>query len=189
MQAELFDDRAHRIVAELLDAAEGRLIRTGQCSLASVSDYLTLAYIKEAAGLLEYGTVYLEGDGRNAADIFLSKLAFGAVATKYHRNSRRYAEHLQRHEAIYFPNFPNLLRLAYLRQIQSECELSTLLHSGLLTLAARSLPGVETDVRRELRRRGLQCDRTLVMHTVRIADRRTAIRTPKTRRNSRIISK
>ena len=166
MQAELFDDRAHRVVAELLDAAEGRLIRTGQCSVANVSDYLTLAYIKEAAGLLEYGTVYLDGDGRNAADIFMSKLAFGAVATKYHRDSRRYARHLQQNERIYFPNMPNLLRLAYLNLMQSDCELNQLLHSGLLTLAARSLPNVAIDIRRELRRRGLQYDRTLFIEKV-----------------------
>ncbi|MHA6721520.1 hypothetical protein [Sphingomonas sp. RS2018] len=161
MQAELFDDRAHRVVAELLDAAEGRLIRTGQCSVANVSDYLTLAYIKEAAGLLEYGTVYLEGDGRNAADIFMSKLAFGAVATKYRRNSRRYARHLQQNERIYFPNMPNLLRLAYLNLIQSDHELDRLMRSGLILLAARTLPGVAIDIRREFRRRGLEYDRTL----------------------------
>ena len=163
MNTELFDERAHRVVAELLDNAEDRLIRTGQCTLANVSDYLTLEYIRQAVSLLEHGVVYLEGDGRNAADIFLSKIAFGSAKKKLYRNSPRYARHLQQHEGIYFPNLRNLLRLAYLNLIQSECELDRLMRSGLILLAARTLPGVAIDIRREFRRRGLEYDRTLFL--------------------------
>jgi hypothetical protein len=161
MTIQSFDDKAHTVVAELLDNAEARLIQTGQCTLDTVSDYLTLEYIKQAASILEYGIVYIDSDGRSAADIFLTRFAFGRVKAKFVRNSRRYAAHLQQHERYYFPNYPNLLRLAYLSHIQSDFELSRLVQSGLLMLAARSLPGVAIDIRREFRRRGLEYDRTL----------------------------
>jgi len=62
---------------------------------------------------------------------------------------------------MYFPNYATLLRLAYLHVLAITTDLETIRRSGLLMLAAASLPGVRTDVRRALRQRGATWDRTI----------------------------
>lgn len=72
------------------------------------------------------------------------------------------ASQLSTHTHVYFPDYPKLLRLAYLHILANTTDLDAIRRSGVLMLAAATLPGVRTDIRRELRRRGATWDRTLV---------------------------
>lgn len=162
MNLEPFNDRAHGIVSEVLDYAEDRLARDGTCASRDAAEYLALDYIKTCGDFIEHSVVYLENDERIGADLFLAKLPKGRLKARFERNARKCASQLSTHTHVYFPDYPKLLRLAYLHVLANTTDLDAIRRSGVLMLASATLPGVRTDIRRELRRRGATWDRTIV---------------------------
>ncbi len=174
MNIKLFDDKAHSIVQDLLDYGEERYVRDGLCTPANASEYLTLEYIATCRDFMSHAAQYLEADERIGADIFLAKLPRGNLKARYERNRDACARQLSSSTRLYFPHFEPLLRLALLHVLQSAKDAEAIRWNGVVLLAAASLPGVLTDVRRELRRRGLPYDVTLVADAT--AERRIANR-------------
>lgn len=99
---------------------------------------------------------------RIGVDLFLAKLPKGRLKARFERNVRKCASQLSTHTHVYFPDYPKLLRLAYLHLLANTTDLDAIRRSGVLMLASASLPGVRTDIRRKLRRRGATWDRTIV---------------------------
>ncbi|NTZ43617.1 hypothetical protein G7A66_11090 [Altererythrobacter sp. SALINAS58] len=157
-----FDDKAHAILQDVLDYAEERLTREGSQAPDSATTYLTLEYINASRGLMSHASQYLESDEWAAAAIFLSTLPWGRLKQRLDRNSSACARQLARNTCLYFPNFRLLLRLSLLQVLSSAEGPETIRWNGIVLLAAASLPGVRADIRRELRRRGLAWDVTLV---------------------------
>lgn len=162
MNLELFNEKAHRLLSDMLDQTEARLVREGVCEPELASEYLTLRYIAACGEFIEHAAVYLESEERIAADLFLFDLAKGATKARFNRNAKACAIQLSRHTPVYFPNYHKLLRLAYLHILVEAQGLNELRRSGVLLLAAATLPGVRSDIRRELRRRGATHDALLV---------------------------
>jgi len=162
MRLERFNDKAHVILQDMLDYAEEKVVRLGLCQRADAVEYLALDYIRTCAEFLEHSTQYLESDERIGADLFLAKLAKGPLRARFERNKRMCALQLATNTRMYFPEYPKLLRLAMLHVIQSAADAQAVRWNGVVLLAAASLPNVRTDVRRELRRRGMDHDVTLV---------------------------
>lgn len=157
-----FNDKAHVIVQELLDLAETTIVRKGICTLENASRYLAIDYIGTCGDFIEHSVQYLENDERIGADLFLAKLATGRLKARFERNSLACALHLTRNTTTYFPEYLPLLRLALLHVLRSTTDAQSIRSNGVVLLASASLPGVLTDVRRELRRRGRDHDLTLV---------------------------
>lgn len=162
MKLGSFDEKAHVLLSDVLDQTESRLVREGVCKPESASEYLTVRYIKACGDFIEHASVYLENDERIAADLFLSELAKGALKARFNRNAKICAVQLSKHTLVYFPDYNKLLRLYYLQVLAASDVVSTLRHNGVLLLAAATLPGVRSDARRELRRRGANHDALLV---------------------------
>lgn len=162
MRLDLFNEKAHAILSDVFDQAEERLVRDSICPAPNASEYLALDYIKTCGDFIEHSVVYLENDERIGADLFLAKLPKGKLRPKFDRHAHKCAVQLSTHTHVYFPDYPKLLRLAYLHVLANTADLETIRRSGVLMLAAASLPGVRTDIRRELRRRGATWDRTIV---------------------------
>lgn len=162
MLLERFNDKAHVIVQDLLDYAEERVVRSGLCTPDYAVEYLALDYIKTCSDFIEHGAQYLETDERIGADLFLAKLPKGRLKSRFERNKRACAVQLSTNTRMYFPEYHKLLRLALLHVLQSAPTAEAVRWSGVVLLAAASLPNVRTDIRRELRRRGMVYDVTLV---------------------------
>jgi hypothetical protein len=162
MKLDRFNDKAHVIVQDMLDYAEERLVRDGICTPANADEYLALNYIKTCGDFIQHSAQYLENEERIGADLFLAKLTTGALRSRFERNKRICALQLSANARLYFREYQNLLRLASLHVLQTAKDWQTIRWSGVVLLAAASLPGVLTDVRRELRRRGMTYDVTLV---------------------------
>lgn len=157
-----FNDKAHVIVAEIFDENERRLVRQGRCQPHEAMDYLTVAFIKESGEFLNHGTCYLENEGRIAADLFLWYLPKTKVKARYLRNDRICALQLHWHTHYYFHRYHPLLRQATLKLLANLPDIAAIDRNGVLHLAARTLPGVRTDINRERRRRGAESDRLIV---------------------------
>jgi len=162
MRLEHFNDKAHVILQDMLDYAEQRVVRNGICTPDNAVEYLALDYIKTCGDFIEHSAQYLENDERIGADLFLAKLSTGTLKTRYERNKRACAQQLSTNTPLYFPDYHKLLRLALLHVLQSAADAQTVRWSGVVLLAAASLPNARTDIRRELRRRGMDRDVTLV---------------------------
>ncbi|TPO07131.1 hypothetical protein [Mesorhizobium sp. B1-1-5] len=162
MRKWLFDDKAHVIIASILDDASEHLINSGICKPQEVDEYIALDYIAQCSAAITHGVVYLEHDEMIGAGIFLDRYSRKNNRQLFQRNSDRCVSQLVRSPNIYFPDYLALLRFAYLRVLNSVSDADILRASGVLMLAAATLPGVRTDIRRELRRRGLSYDPSLI---------------------------
>lgn len=159
---EPFDDRSHNIVRDVLDYAEQRYVREGRCRDAEAVDYLTLDYFATYRDFMQHAAQYVENEEFIAADLFLAKLPRGRLKQRLDRNHKACARQLANRTRIYFPNYEPLLRMALLHVLRSEADAEAIRWNGVVLLASATLPGVLTDVRRELRRRGMPYDVTLV---------------------------
>jgi hypothetical protein len=162
MNIEVFDQRTHELLIELFDAAEERMIELGMCQTVEADEYLTLEYIKTCGEFLQHAAAYLQSEGTIAADLFISKLADISQNKRIQRSSKKCALQLSMHTNLYFPNFYKLLTISYTTILHSAESLAELRNNGVLMLAAATLPGVRTEMRRELRRRGLPYEHLLV---------------------------
>ena len=162
MKRATFNNNAHAIISEVLDEEEMRLFRADICPPHEASEYLTLDYIKTCSKCLEHSVMYLQNEERIGSDIFLAKIARGKVKRRFDLNARVCAEQLAAHTHVYFSEYLPTLRLTYLKILSETADVGTIMRNGVVMLAAASLPGVRTDIRRELRRRGYPYDRTIV---------------------------
>jgi hypothetical protein len=154
MKLELFNENAHRLLADMLDEAEDRLVGMDVCEPQEADEYLTALYIRECGAFLEHGAVYLQNEERIAADLFLAKLPRRRARQWSNRRMRICAVQLSTNTHVYFPKYHMMLRLSYLHVLNQTEDWRALRRSGILMLAAATLPGVRSDIRRELRRRG-----------------------------------
>ena len=162
MRIELFNDKAHVALTELLDRSKMWAIREGLCEPANAHEYLTLEYIDTCDSFLNHAQCYLENEEQIAADIFLWKLNRVTKTRRTSGSIRNAARQLARHTHIYLPSFKPLLRLTFLKVIAETTNYAELRRSGVTLLAAATLPGAIVDIRRELRRRGATSDSLLV---------------------------
>lgn len=163
MNAFAFDDRLHATLAGLFDRAEEKLVAKGICQADRADEWLTVQYIRETGTVVWGGQVYLPVDEFIGADIFLSNIADAQFKRLSLKRRRSCARQLAMHTQVYFPQYNTMLRMAYLHVLRStkghDFEVT---HDGIILLAAAKLPGVLSDIRRELRRRGSKCDHLLV---------------------------
>lgn len=162
MTLQLHDEKAYPIVANVVDYAEERLVRTGICSPENAARYLALDYIATCSSAIEHGTQYLESDERIGADLFLAKLPTGTLKAQYHRNRKRCAAHLAAQPSLHFPDYKPILRIAFLNAIRTIADVRELRFNGVALLACGTFDDAPTDLRREFRRRGLSYDPTLI---------------------------
>ncbi|MFB0874250.1 MULTISPECIES: hypothetical protein [unclassified Sphingobium] len=162
MKPQPFNDSLHAIISGALDRTEEKMIGNGVCQAEQADEYLTARYIEACAGILVGGLVYLTNDERIGAEIFLSKLGDAKFNRLSERRKRECAVHLTNHTHVYFPQYHMMLRLACLHVLRTKTGYDYIEHDGVILLAAATLPGVRSDIRRELRRRGASFDRLLV---------------------------
>jgi hypothetical protein len=162
VRLERFNDKAHVIVQEMLDYAEEKLVCDCICTPANADEYLALNYIKTCSEFIQNSAQYLEIEERIGADLFLAQLTKGRLRGRFERNAHICGLQLAANTAVYFPDYGKLLRLALLHVLQSASDWRSIRWNGVVLLAAASLPGVLTDIRRELRRRGMPYEVTLV---------------------------
>lgn len=172
-QPQPFNERAHGIVGDMIEAAELALIRNGVCQPTETDMHLTMDYIRQCGSFHEAAQVYMENDGRLASGIFLWRLSQASKAqlrAKYHRNWRICEVQLHWHAHYYFPMYLRTLREVSLKLLHNLPTLTAIDQNGVLRLAMANLPNVLRDVRRERRRRGADWDKLLIDDGV--ADRR-----------------
>lgn len=162
MTPQLHDEKAYSIVGSVIDYAEERLVTTGICSRENAARYLALDYIAICSSAIEHGTQYLESDERIGADLFLAKLPTGTLKAQYHRNHKRCAAHLAAQPWLHFADYKPILRIEFLNTLRAIGDVRELRFSGVALLACGTFDDAPTDLRRELRRRGMDYDITLV---------------------------
>jgi hypothetical protein len=155
-----FDDRAHLIVAEMIDATEEFALRNGRCVSEYASMYVCIQYIERCAGVLQNAHCYLENDAKLGAVLFLDDIARevktpALLKRRYRRYDTQCAQHLVDNVQDYFRSFKMLMRKCYLYMLNTCDDARLSRGNGHLMLAAAMLPGVRTDIRRALRERGL----------------------------------
>jgi hypothetical protein len=160
-----FNDRAHEIVRDMIEAAELVLARNRLCHASEANEVIAMNYIRECGSLLNGISFYVENEGRIAADIFLGKLANAAkpmLRQRYHRSHRICGIHLHWHVRYYFPTFLGSLRKLSLLLLQQSRHVRTIDQNGILKLAAANLPNVKADINNHRRRLGASSDRLII---------------------------
>jgi hypothetical protein len=162
MKIHLFDERAHQLVEDICEAHEARLVRSAECAPEYATDRLTLEYIDTLRGLLDHSGVYLPNEERLGADLFLYKISRGNHRTRILRNAHRYATHLRDNALMHFPNYYHLLKIRLLQELEQRNTADEITRSGVVLLAAATIPNARSSIRRRLRRMGLGNERLLV---------------------------
>ena len=159
---ETFNHRAHGFVMSVFDIAEDVLIENNVCCPHETNEYLTHFYIEEASCFLRHAQIYMQDEGRIAAEIFFAKLTNHRRASKFKKHSRICGQQISMQPVLYFPRFYELLTKAYVDVLRTTDDLKSAMFDGTVLLAAATLPDVRLELRREFRRRGLTYDRLLV---------------------------
>lgn len=157
-----FKEKYHRIVSPILAYAEDHYSDNGYCYPDNASEYLAVKYIEQCASLIDNGVQYLEKDEYYGSELFLCDHCPKHLRRSFERHSYECARHLSLNIEIYLPEYRDVLQLAYLKLIAKAKSIRDIINCGIILLAAATLPEAKTDIRRELRRRGLPYDRTLV---------------------------
>ena len=160
-----FDRQAHEIIMELLNECSDALVRTGFCKADEVEELLCREYIKQVASILWGASFFVEDDANAAAEIFLSNLTGKPYSMgKHWRHSEACGRQLSHHTAYYFRRYHDILTQVYVERLHlvDDRQILGLNHDGVIQLAAASLPNVREEVRREMRRRGLNYDAVVV---------------------------
>lgn len=160
-----FNERAHGIVGNMIEAAEEWLVRNGVCQAHETDEYLTIEYIKQCGKIIEHASSYIESDGYSGTDIFLwylSNASKSQLRAKYNRNWQVCSSQLHWHTKFYFRNYLEKLRESYLELLPALPDVKAIDRNGILKLAAANLADVRRDINRERRRRGAESDRLIV---------------------------
>lgn len=164
MKMKLPSDKAHQLLQEILDGAEDRAIRRGACSPEDATDLLTVAFIAQCESFMEHALRYVPNDERLASEIFLHYAATAAQRRMLsNRMSKRCAIHLQNNKTVYLPNYHALLRTRLIQVLATRTTSSEIMRSGVVILSVGTLDGALTDICRELRRKGCDKQRTLIV--------------------------
>ncbi len=179
----LFNDMAHELVRKVLDIAEDRLLEGQIEDPVEVEEYLCRAYIEQVASIINGASWFMQNDATNGSEIFLLK-CLGAFSDKPHPFRRRLTatklracgNQLSFRTATYFRRYPEILTQRYIEELHKPNNevLIGAGHNGIFHLAVASLPGVQEQINRELRRRGLPYDAAKVP-TLHLARRMRAL--------------
>lgn len=163
----LFNDMAHEVVRQVIDFAEDRLINEGNCEPHEASEVACRAYIETVGDIVKGASWLTEGEAASGAEYFLLK-CLGAYTKKPHPFRRRLTAtrlracgiQLYFHTHNYFPRFNAILTQRYTEELHKPDNeiLLGAAYNGIFLFAAARLPGVQTQINRELRRRGLLHD-------------------------------
>ncbi len=159
----LHDAITHGRLMELFDMVEDELVGHNVYAQQEVRAYLTLKYIDLTASFLENCIAYLPAEEICAGEGFVLYLCEAAKAAKFKRHRRPMAQQLQAQTAMYFPRYDEMLTKKYQHVLRTTEDVMQLRFSGVIFLAAATLPGVREDIRCELRRKGLSYKVTLVL--------------------------
>lgn len=163
MRIEQFNEQADALLSDLLDRAEARLVRNGVCKNEMADEHMTLLYIGACAGLIKGAVQYLFNDEALGADIFLWQLGDRRFKRWSTKRQQMCAVQLAGHTHVYFPKYHAILNLTFRHVLQTRADdRHGIAHSGILLLAAATLPGARSAIRRELRRLGIVESPTLV---------------------------
>jgi hypothetical protein len=163
----LFNEKAHGYVRKILNIAEDKLLERQITDVVEIEEYLCRFYIEQVAGIIQGASCFLQGEATSGAGIFLWKCV-GGYTDKPHPIRKRLrppilwacGNQISFHTSYYFPRYTAILTQRYIEELQraDDAVLVGAGHNGILHLAAASLPGVEEEANRELRRRGLNYD-------------------------------
>lgn len=157
-----FDHITHERLSLLFEAVEDVLIGEGVCSPSETNEYLTALYIREVGAFMSYASCYLDDEERAIGRNFIHDLTSLASTKRFRKYHRELGTHLATHTTVYFPRYHEMLTKAYLDVLHTVEDLQTVMFDGVIMLAAATLPGLRTDLRREFKRRGLDYDKLLV---------------------------
>lgn len=149
------DELTHGRLTELFDLAEEAILERGFCQPEDVEVFLFKAYIGKVSSYLANCLQYLDADERCAGESFISEMCEQLNRRRYLKYRRRMAEQLMAQPRFYFPNFGELLTREYLDELQAVDDPGKLRLSGTVLFAVAHLPGARSDMRRVLRRKGV----------------------------------
>lgn len=149
------DELTHGRLTELFDLAEEAILERGFCQPEDVEVFLFKAYIGKVSSYLANWLQYLDADERCAGESFISEMCEQLNRRRYLKFRRRMAEQLMAQPRFYFPNFGELLTREYLDELQAVDDPGKLRFSGTVLFAVAHLPGARSDMRRVLRRKGV----------------------------------
>jgi len=149
------DAITHGRLTELFDMAEERILARGCFSPDDVEQVLFDGYMYYVSAYLSGCTQYLVSEERCAGESFVIELCEKFGAKKFMRQSYKMAEQLMAQPRFYFPNFEQMATAEYLDMLHTIEDVDRLRFSGLVLFAVAHLPGARSDMRRILRRRGI----------------------------------
>ncbi|WP_101342361.1 hypothetical protein [Cereibacter azotoformans] len=157
-----FDHIMHERLSLLFEAVEDMLIEQGVCNPSETNEYLTALYIREVSTFMSGASYYLDAEERVAGWIFIHTLTAHSRTKRFRKYCRELGHHISTHTTVYLPRYHEMLTKAYLEVLHTVKDLRTVALHGTILLAAATLPGLRTDLRREFKRRGLEYDKLIV---------------------------
>ena len=153
---EPLDERIEAFLSEVIDRTEARCVRNGVCTPEHADEYLTTEYIEDTSCLLFGANHYMLGDELIGADIFLTRLGDAIFDAASDRRKAKCVNQLVGHTHVFFPKYHEILKATFRHILSNHCGRAyELAHKGIILLAAATLPGARSEIRRELRRRGM----------------------------------
>ena len=166
-----FNNPAHERVRAVLNIAEDYLIREGVCDPYDAEDVLCWRYIETVAGVINGASYFLQGEATAGAEIFLIEYLDTCPDERPLTLKRLTAakmlecsNQLSFHTLTYFRNFNEILTRRLTEELHrpDDGALIGASWNGIFHFAAAKLPGVQEQINRELRRRGLDYDAAIV---------------------------
>lgn len=149
------DAITHGRLTELFDMAEDAILARGCYSPDDVEHVLFDRYMYFVSAFLSGCSQYLASEERCAGESFVVEMCDKFGAKKFVRHSYKMAEQLMAQPRFYFPNFEQMATAEYLDMLNTIEDVDRLRFSGLALFAVAHLPGARSDMRRILRRRGI----------------------------------
>nr|WP_321508566.1 hypothetical protein [uncultured Celeribacter sp.] len=149
------DAITHSRLSDLFDMAEDVILSRGCYSPDAVEQVLFDRYMYFVSAYLSGCTQYLVTEERCAGESFIFELCERVGAKKLLRHSYKMAEQLMAQPRFYFPNFEQMATAKYLDMLNTIDDVERLRFSGLVLFAVAHIPGARSDMRRILRRRGV----------------------------------
>tara|TARA_R110002072_G_scaffold301401_1_gene481066 strand:- start:2029 stop:2610 length:582 start_codon:yes stop_codon:yes gene_type:complete len=149
------DALTHGRLTELFDMAEDAILARGFYSPDVVEQLMFDRYMYFVSAHLSGCTQYLATEERCAGESFILEMCDKFGATKFMRHSYKMAEQLMAQPRFYFPNFEQMATAEYLDMLNSIEDVEWLRFSGFVLFAVAHIPGARSDMRRVLRRRGI----------------------------------
>ncbi|MFG6516776.1 hypothetical protein ACGYLX_04890 [Sulfitobacter sp. 1A13496] len=149
------DAITHSRLSDLFDMAEERILSRGCYSPDAVEQVLFDRYMEFVSAYLSGCNQYLVTEERCAGESFIYELCQWVGAKTLLRHSYNMAEQLMSQPWFYFPNFEHMATAKYLDLLNTVDDVERLRFSGLVLFAVAHIPGARSDMRRALRRRGI----------------------------------